>query len=108
MPFQIKFTRAALKDLLWLKLTDAEVDALEAAVRRIARLHDVRYDQMVMEVAQTDGEWLRLKIVQPSQMRAFFTVDEDAGHLVVRLVLRRTERTYDMAQIIWRAQKARI
>jgi mRNA-degrading endonuclease RelE of RelBE toxin-antitoxin system len=108
MMYALKFTPMAVKDLTWLRLTSTEIDALEAKLSALCKLHNVWVDSAVCKVAQTHGEWGRVKITKPAQLRAFFTVDEGRGWLVIRLVLRRAENTYNQAEIVWKAEKQRV
>lgn len=82
-------------------------DVLEAKLSALCKLHNVWVDSAVCKVAQTYGEWGRVKITRPAQLRAFFTVDDERGWLVIRLVLRRAENTYNQAEIVWKAEKRR-
>jgi hypothetical protein len=103
--YTLKFTRAAFHDLTWRAFSGAELDAIEGELKRIAQLNDVRLDDAVMTVAQTEHEWMRLKITKPRQIRVFFTLDEKRHYLIVRLVIARGSRTYDVAEIMWKATK---
>lgn len=105
---QIKFTKAAFKDLTWRAFSDTELDVIESELKRLARLKRVALDHAVMTVTQTHHEWYRLKITKPHQIRVFFTLDEQRDYLIVRLVIRRGSRTYDVAQIVWSAEKKKL
>jgi hypothetical protein len=100
---EVLWTRAAYTDLTWMGIKRGEWREIKREVERIAKVNYLCLDCAVCRVAQTDGKWWRLKIVQPSQIRVFFSASEK--RIIVQAVLRRTERTYDICEILWRVVK---
>lgn len=98
----VRFTDDVLVDLKWMNINREEWQAIKRELARIAKVRNILADHAVCRVAQTDGEWLRLKIRHPSQLRVFFTTEEDDSKIVVRAIFRRTERTYDMVELVFR------
>lgn len=104
MARSIYFRELALKDIRDSRLTYHEFSTLYREVKRVAESNDIDTDQAVCRVVQTRGLWYRLKIVQPSQLRVFFTIEDSDNSLTVEAVLRRTENCYNIAKILWKAR----
>lgn len=104
-PRTIRFTDAAKTDLLWMRVTRDEWNIIKAELKRIAAVHNVNADSAVCRIAQCDDELMRLKLHDPN-VRIAFTVEDADTVIVVRAIVRRGERTYDMIEILFRAQVA--
>lgn len=100
---QVGWTDSALHDLTWMKIHVGEWKIIRAEIERIAALEHIRLDSAVCEVQQTLGDWMRIKICRPKQIRVIFSIEQGDTLLVVQAVLRRTERTYDIIEILWKA-----
>lgn len=105
MTRSILFTEAAKKDVLWCHLTRDEWHAIKAEIYRIAAVRNLNADAAVCRIAQTGGDWYRLKLRDPN-VRIAFTVEQDDTQMVIHALLRRGERTYDMIEIIWQVEAA--
>lgn len=102
----IFWTEAAKKDLLWQRITRDEWRVIKAEVQRLAGKERLDLDTAVCTVAQTGHEWLRLKIREPQQIRVFFSLEAGSPpRLIVQAVLRRSGRTYDLAEIIFKTRQ---
>lgn len=104
IPRKIQFRKLALKDMQNADITRAEFDVIYRELRRIAGLEAVNFDAAVCKVVQTRRQWYRLKIVKPTQIRVFFTIDDGEHTLIVEAVLRRTENCYKIAEIFWQSR----
>jgi len=101
-PRTIRFTEDAKTDLVWMRVTREEWALIKAEVQRVAGVRNINADSAVCRVAQCDHEWYRLKMRDPN-VRIAFTVEENDSALVIRAILRRADRTYDMLEIIYQA-----
>ena len=102
---EIRWTDAAISDLKFRRITKQEWRVIRSEVERIAAMHYFSLDSAVCHIAQCPG-WWRLKITRPAQLRIAFTLESGSPpRLIVQAVNRRTERTYDIFEIIWRKSK---
>lgn len=99
---KIELTDAAIQDIRWQRITRGEYVHLLAHLKRVAALPFPVDDYMVTEVHCCDDEWYRLKDKE-SNIRVFFFYDEVT--LTVTCMLRRSENTYKLVEIIWRSTK---
>ena len=106
MAWEIVFTDAAVNDLRRGKITKAEFAAIKEALTRIAEHYDPRWDYACQPIAQTGREWTRLKITKPSHLRLAFSTSDDPPTITVQAVLRRTAKTYDLCELVWKKATA--
>lgn len=102
---EVRWTKTAIDDLQCWRVTKEEWRAIRSEVERVAKLHHLCLDSAVMRVAQTDGDWLRIKITRPAQIRVFVTEERNPPRLVVQAVLRRGDNTYNIAEIYFNVWK---
>lgn len=100
---ELRFQKSAVEDLKALRLKPSDFRKLVTRLKEIAALADVCSDDDVCRIAQTRGEWMRLslKYLRPST-RVIFSIEEEGDVLLIRAVLKRTARTYDLAEDLWR------
>lgn len=94
-----------MDDLRFWRITKGEWKAVRAEIERIAAVRHIRLDPSVCEIVQTEGCWLRAKICRPSQIRVAFVEDGRPPRIVVQAVMRRSQRTYDIFSILFKASQ---
>ena len=102
-----RFTEEACKDLEWLRINVEEWESIWNELSRLCEVANIAKDAKVDRIIQCESKWRRLKIQRPSEIRVFFTTYGQDQDMVVRAVLRRTDRTYDIAEIFYKARNHR-
>lgn len=99
---EIKWSAALRDDVRSQRISYAEWKEIVQVIESVASLDDPRQCDSVCRVAQTAGQWLRIKINRPSSFRVLFSVERDPPVMVIQAVLRRTGQTYNLAELYWR------
>lgn len=101
---EVVFTEAAIKDIQWQRIKKGEFTVLAEILENLAVLPNPGLDYRVCPVECTNREWWRVKDAT-NNIRMFVTFNPKT--LTVHCILRRTENTYEMAELIWRYQPVR-
>lgn len=99
-----KFLPADIK--LW-KLKRSEFDAIERIVNEVAATERFQAHAAVTPIKCCDGVWYRIKLTEPSQLRAIFSIERDGRVLLVHAIMRRTENTYGMVETLYEIAEAK-
>ena len=102
---EVRFTRAAAEQLRALRFSRADAKQMFDRLKEVAAIRHINRVTApdVCRIAQTDYEWMRLKLpdLHPST-RVVFSIEDHGRVLLVRLILRRTAGTYDVVEMEWR------
>lgn len=99
---QIHWTDTAIDDLRFWRISKGEWQVIRSELQRIAAVEKIDLDSAVCRVRQTGLVWLRLKIWKPRQLRVIFSIEQRGTRLVVQAVLRRSDNTYKIVEILFR------